>query len=114
MNTHRSSAGRDYAIGGVLIVLAVVALCFLDGATAVFTAVIAGVAGAVLFIMGVQAGDGSSGDAQLDDALGTGGPLGTDGLRGTEDQTGAGSGFDWDADFQRDLGKRDYPGEPRA
>lgn len=108
MNTHRSSAGRDFAIGGVLIVLAVVALCFLDGATAVFTAVIAGVAGAVLIIMGIQAGDGSSGDAQLDDALGT------DSLLGPEDQTGAGSGFDWDAAFQRDLGNRDYPGEPRA
>lgn len=75
MNTHRSSAGRDYALGGVLIVLAAASLYFLHGATAVFIAVIAVVAGAVLIIKGIQA----SGETDADFQRGFGEPGGNPG-----------------------------------
>lgn len=106
MNTHRSSAGRDYAIGGVLIVLAAASLYFLDGATAVFIAVIAAVAGAVLIIKGIQASDETSAGYGYDyeaagtDYLGSPGA----GLQGDPDLA-AGADFDWDADFQRGFGE---------
>lgn len=104
MNTHRSSAGRNYALGGVLIVLAAASLYFLHGATAVFIAVIAVVAGAVLIIKGIQASGETDADfgyetAGLDSLGGSGaGIQGDPGLA-------AGADFDWDADFQRGFGE---------
>lgn len=104
MNTHGNSSGRDYAIGGALIVLAAASLYFLDGATAVFIAVIAVVAGAVLIIKGIQASGGT--DAGYDyetaglDSLGGPGA----GIQGDPDLA-AGTDFDWDADFQRGFGE---------
>ena len=50
------SPGRYYAIGGALLVVAALALTFLSGSTAVFVGIAAAVSGAVLLIMGVQAG----------------------------------------------------------
>ena len=51
------SPGRYYAIGGALIVVAVLAFSFLTGSTAVFAGIAAAISGAVFLIMGVQAGD---------------------------------------------------------
>lgn len=104
MNTHRSPAGRNYALGGVLIVLAAASLYFLDGATAVFIAVIAAVAGAVLIIKGIQASDETSAGYGYDyEAAGTD-YLGGSGA-GIQGDPGLAADFDWDADFQRGFGE---------
>lgn len=57
MSNQRSSSGRDYALGAALIILGAASLYFLTGATAVFIAVFAAVAGAVFLLRGIQAPD---------------------------------------------------------
>ena len=100
-----NASGRNYALGGTLIVIAAAALNFLSGQTAVFTGIAAAVGGAVLILRGVQAN--SDPEQHL--------PQGELNLDAEFD-----SNFDWDAHYQRDLGKHsggrfgtDSPGEAR-
>lgn len=91
------SPGRYYAIGGALIVVAVLAFAFLSGATAVFVGIAAAVAGAVFVLMGVQ----GSGDTQPDaleqeyySAQGGQGSVLPD----------PAADYDWDGNFKREFG----------
>lgn len=92
------SPGRYYAIGGALIVVAVLAFAFLSGATAVFVGIAAAVAGAVFVLMGVQ----GSGDRQPD-------ALEQEYYSAQGGQGGAlpdpAADYDWDDNFKREFGE---------
>lgn len=92
------SAGRDYAFGGFLMVLATLAMVFLDGSLAVFVAVAAAVSGMVLFVRGAQI-EHFNDDPLAPDEYGIPGP------RGEGFNTGLDSGFDWDAHYRREFGE---------
>ena len=83
------SPGRYYAIGAVLIVLAVLSFAFLTGSTAVFVGLAAAISGAVFLLMGIQ----GSNDRQPD-------PL-EQGNFGTQDPA---ADYDWDGNFRREFG----------
>lgn len=93
-----NASGRDYALGGILIVIAAAAFTFLSGQTAVFTGIAAAVAGAVLILRGIQANNDSGQDLRQRELDANGFYLEHD-LDGQFD-----SNVDWDAHYQRDLG----------
>lgn len=108
------SAGRDYAFGGFLMVLATLAMVFLDGSLAVFVAIAAAVSGMVLFVRGTQIEHFADNPLAVEE-YGIPGPRGegyTDAgplsLSNTDSDAGYSggidSGFDWDAHYQREFG----------
>ncbi len=113
-----NASGRDYALGGILIVIAAAAFTFLSGQTAVFTGIAAAIAGAVLILRGIQANNDSGQDLRQRE-------LDANGFYPEHDLDGQfDSNVDWDAHYQRDLGGQsggpasgrfgtDGPGEPR-
>lgn len=109
-----NASGRDYALGGTLIVIAAAALSFLSGQTAVFTGIAAAIGGAVLILRAVQANNDSGQDLRQRE-------LDANGFYPEHDlDSEFDSNFDWDAHYQRDLGRHsggrfdiDGPGEPR-
>ena len=92
------SAGRDYAFGGFLMVLATLAMVFLDGSLAVFVAIAAAVSGMVLFVRGSQIEHFAEDPLAVEE-------YGIPGPRGEGFNTGLDSGFDWDAHYRREFGE---------
>ncbi len=114
------SAGRDYALGAFFIVLAVLAMIFLDGSTSVFVCIAAALAGTVMFIRGAQI-EHFAEDPMAVEEYGIPGPRGevydarregpltlenydSDAGSVSGYDGGIDSGFDWDAHYKREFG----------
>ena len=115
------SAGRDYAFGGFLMILATLAMVFLDGSLAVFVAIAAAVSGMVLFVRGAQIEHFNEDPLAVED-YGIPGPRGEgfgsgfdsaglpslknyDSGPGSDFAPGLDSSFDWDAHYRREFGE---------
>ena len=87
------SPARNYAIGAVCIVVAVLSFAFLSGSTAVFIGIAAAIAGAVFMLMGIQGSIYQQPDTLEPGNYGVQDPV--------QDPV---ADYDWDGNFRREFG----------